>query len=84
MKKFMLLHGVNHNMFGKRNPEQYGTVTLDEINENEMCIRDSVLAGPGGHGSAQGIKGRTEKHADLAAGGYGGHSHGAQGIDGSL
>ena len=34
MKKFMLLHGVNHNMFGKRNPEQYGTVTLDEINEN--------------------------------------------------
>ena len=34
MKKFMLLHGINHNMFGKRNPEQYGTVTLDEINEN--------------------------------------------------
>ena len=34
MKKFMLLHGVNHNMFGKRNPEQYGTITLDEINEN--------------------------------------------------
>lgn len=25
MKKFMLLHGVNHNMFGKRNPGQYGT-----------------------------------------------------------
>ena len=23
MKKFMLLHGINHNMFGKRNPEQY-------------------------------------------------------------
>lgn len=34
MKKFMLLHGVTTIWFGKRNPEQYGTVTLDEINEN--------------------------------------------------
>jgi len=28
-----MLHGVNHDMFGKRDPEQYGTITLDEINE---------------------------------------------------
>lgn len=34
MKKVMLLHGINHNMFGKRDPKQYGTITLDEINAN--------------------------------------------------
>jgi 3-dehydroquinate dehydratase II len=32
MKKFLMLHGINHNMFGKRDPKQYGTITLDEIN----------------------------------------------------
>lgn len=26
-----MLHGVNHNMFGKRDPVQYGTITLAEI-----------------------------------------------------
>jgi 3-dehydroquinate dehydratase-2 len=31
MKKFLMLHGINHNMFGKRDPAQYGTITLDEI-----------------------------------------------------
>jgi len=31
MKKILMLHGVNHNMFGKRDPAQYGTITLDEI-----------------------------------------------------
>ena len=30
--KILMLHGINHNMFGKRDPKQYGTVTLDEIN----------------------------------------------------
>lgn len=28
----LMLHGINHNMFGKRDPAQYGTVTLEEIN----------------------------------------------------
>ena len=32
MKKILVLHGVNFNMFGKRDPAQYGTITLDEIN----------------------------------------------------
>ena len=29
--KILMLHGINHNMFGKRDPAQYGTVTLAEI-----------------------------------------------------
>jgi 3-dehydroquinate dehydratase II len=31
MKTFLMLHGVNHNMFGKRDPKQYGTITLSQI-----------------------------------------------------
>jgi 3-dehydroquinate dehydratase-2 len=30
--KVLMLHGVNHNLFGQRDPAQYGTITLDEIN----------------------------------------------------
>lgn len=33
MKKVLVLHGVNLNMFGKRDPGQYGTITLKEIDE---------------------------------------------------
>ncbi len=29
--KILMLHGINHNMFGKRDPKQYGTITLEEI-----------------------------------------------------
>lgn len=32
MKKILMLHCVNHNMYGKRDPKQYGTITLDESN----------------------------------------------------
>jgi 3-dehydroquinate dehydratase-2 len=32
--KILMLHGINHDMFGKRDPAQYGTITLDEINAN--------------------------------------------------
>jgi 3-dehydroquinate dehydratase II len=33
MKKILMLHGINHNMFGKRDPVQYGTVTLADIDQ---------------------------------------------------
>ena len=42
--KILMLHGINHNMFGKRDPKQYGTTTLDEINASltslgkELCV----------------------------------------------
>jgi 3-dehydroquinate dehydratase-2 len=31
MTKVLALHGINHNMFGKRDPAQYGTFTLQDI-----------------------------------------------------
>ncbi len=34
--KVLMLHGINHDMFGKRDPAQYGTVTLAEIDER-LC-----------------------------------------------
>jgi len=37
VKKFLMLHGVNHNMFGKRDPKYYGTITLAQIDE---ALRD--------------------------------------------
>jgi 3-dehydroquinate dehydratase II len=38
MKKVLVLHGVNLNMFGKRDPAQYGTITLDEINQRLQML----------------------------------------------
>ena len=29
--KILMLHGINLNMFGKRDPKQYGTITLAQI-----------------------------------------------------
>lgn len=42
MKKILMLHGVNHNMFGKRDPEQYGSVTLDDINDGLKELADTL------------------------------------------
>jgi 3-dehydroquinate dehydratase-2 len=38
MKTVLMLHGVNHNMFGKRDPVQYGTITLAEIDEQMQAL----------------------------------------------
>jgi len=38
MKKILMLHGVNHDMFGKRDPKQYGTITLAEIDERMRSL----------------------------------------------
>jgi 3-dehydroquinate dehydratase-2 len=36
--KVLMLNGVNLNMFGKRDPAQYGTTTLDEINASVIAL----------------------------------------------
>jgi 3-dehydroquinate dehydratase-2 len=36
--KVLVLNGVNLNMFGKRDPKQYGTVTLQEINDRLAAL----------------------------------------------
>ncbi|HVE48682.1 MAG TPA: type II 3-dehydroquinate dehydratase [Casimicrobiaceae bacterium] len=38
MMKVLMLHGINHDMFGKRDPRQYGTITLDEINARLISL----------------------------------------------
>ena len=38
MQTFLMLHGVNHNMFGKRDPKQYGTITLAQIDEQIAAL----------------------------------------------
>jgi 3-dehydroquinate dehydratase II len=42
--KILLLHGINLNMFGKRDPAQYGTVTLDEINASVVKLGSELGA----------------------------------------
>ena len=36
--KVLMLHGINHNMFGKRDPRQYGTITLAEIDARLQAL----------------------------------------------
>ena len=36
--KILMLHGINHNMFGKRDPAQYGSITLAEIDARLQAL----------------------------------------------
>jgi 3-dehydroquinate dehydratase-2 len=38
MKTILVLHGINLNMFGKRDPAQYGTATLAQIDERLQAL----------------------------------------------
>ena len=38
MAKFLVLHGINLNMFGKRDPAQYGTITLTQIDTQLQAL----------------------------------------------
>lgn len=43
--KILMLHGINHNMFGKRDPAQYGSITLDEINASLLALGQELGVG---------------------------------------
>jgi 3-dehydroquinate dehydratase II len=36
--QILMLHGINHNMFGQRDPKQYGTVTLAQIDAQLQAL----------------------------------------------
>ncbi|MEO7151640.1 MAG: type II 3-dehydroquinate dehydratase [Burkholderiaceae bacterium] len=36
--KILMLHGINHNLFGQRDPQQYGTVTLAQIDAQLQAL----------------------------------------------
>jgi len=40
----LMLHGINHNMFGKRDPRQYGTATLGDINQALQSLGEELGA----------------------------------------
>lgn len=40
--KFLMLHGVNHNMFGQRDPAHYGTLTLAQINAELAALAQQL------------------------------------------
>ncbi|WP_321821781.1 MULTISPECIES: type II 3-dehydroquinate dehydratase [unclassified Burkholderia] len=42
MKKILMLHGINHNMFGKRDPAQYGTITLAQIDARLQGLAEEL------------------------------------------
>jgi len=45
MKKILVLHGINLNMFGQRDPAQYGTTTLAEIDARLQSLAQELKVG---------------------------------------
>ena len=42
--KILMLHGINHAMFGKRDPKQYGTITLAQIDAQLRALGNELGA----------------------------------------
>ncbi|WP_374263933.1 type II 3-dehydroquinate dehydratase [Zoogloea sp.] len=42
MKTILVLNGINLNMFGKRDPAQYGTATLAEIDASVVALGEQL------------------------------------------
>lgn len=42
--KILILHGINLNLFGKRDPAQYGTTTLADINTSVVALGKEIGA----------------------------------------
>ena len=42
MRSILILHGINLNQLGKRNPKQYGTLSLEEINRQSMRLGEDL------------------------------------------
>ena len=42
--KILMLHGINHNLFGQRDPKQYGTVTLAQIDAQLQALGSDLGA----------------------------------------
>ena len=42
MARILVMHGVNLNMFGKRDPRHYGTETLEDINGKIAALADEL------------------------------------------
>ena len=42
--RVLMLHGINHNMFGKRDPRQYGTATLADIDQALQALGEELGA----------------------------------------
>ena len=40
----LMPHGINHNMFGKRDPRQYGTATLADIDQALQALGEELGA----------------------------------------
>lgn len=38
----LMLHGINHNMFGRRDPRHYGSITLAQIDERLQALSSEL------------------------------------------